>query len=162
MKLNFSLNTQRRDVQLASALVEVAVGAALMSLVFVSLFGGVSMTTAQTKIAREDLRATQIALERLEGLRLFNWNELLYSNNLCPATFTNSFYPAGSSAGQSGITYYGRVLVTNPALNPAPSYMSQLRSITVTVTWTNAGLGHERSMTTYQSQYGMQNYVFSN
>jgi len=165
MKVTFpsiSSNRHRRRAELAATLVEVAVGSAVLGLVFISLFGGMSMTTAQTKIAREDLRATQIMLERLEGLRLFDWNELLYSNSLCPPTFTNSFDPVGSSSGHGGMTYYGTVLITNVPFSPAPSYSNQLRSITVAVTWTNLGGAHNRSMTTYQAQYGMQNYVFNN
>lgn len=141
-----------------ATLVEVLVGLGLLGIMATAMFGGMSNTIAQTRAAREELRATQIMVERMEGIRLFNWDQLNYSNTLCPTTFTTTLDP--SQAG--GLVYYGTMLITNANLSPAPSYSNSLRSITVTVDWTNFGLAHHRSMMTFQSQYGMQNYVFSN
>src|SRR6266508_4273052 len=60
--------------RLAFAIAEVLVSVALMAIVFVSLYLGMSSGFAVTKLSRENLRATQIMLERLEGIRLYNWN----------------------------------------------------------------------------------------
>jgi len=161
MKINVLGIQPCRRSQLADTLVEVAIGTGLLGLLCISLFGGMSMTTAQTRIAREDLRATQIMLERMEGIRLFDWDQLTTSNNLCPPTFTSSFYPHPDTYGATGITYYGTMAISNLSLNPAVSYSNQLRAIIVNVAWTNYGQAHQRTMTTYQAQYGMQNYVFN-
>jgi hypothetical protein len=127
-----------------------------------SIFSAMSMSMAQTRIAREDLRATQIMVERMEGIRLFDWNQLTNSA-LCPATFTNYFYPVSDESGPTnGAVYYGTMTITKAAMSPAPSYTNQLLSITVAVSWTNFGIAHQRQMMTYQAQYGMQNYVFNN
>lgn len=147
--------------QSADSMLEIMVGVGLLGMVLASLFSGISMATGMTEMARQDLRATQILLERIEGLRLFNWNQLLYSNSLCPANFTSSFYPIPNSSGSTGITYYGTIVLTNVAAGPACSYSNQIRAIVVTVNWTNGGLGHTRSLTTCQSQYGAQNYAFN-
>lgn len=136
------------------------VGLGLVGIMATALFGGMSMALAQTRVAREELRATQIMVERMEGIRLFTWDQLNYSNTLCPTTFTTSFDPLTN--GSSGLVYYGTMLITNVFLSPSPSYSNSLRSITVTLAWTNFGQAHHRSMTTYQAQYGMQNYVFGN
>jgi len=162
MKTNpLSIHPSRRG-QKAHTLVEVTMGVGLLGFMSATLFGGMSMTTAETRMARQNLRAPQIMVERMEGIRLFNWDQLLSSDSLCPATFTSSFYPLPNSSGSTGITYYGTMVITNASLNPVASYSNQLRAITVTVAWTNFGVGHQRSMTTYQAQYGMQNYVFNN
>ncbi len=145
-----------------ATLVEILIGVGVLGLMASALFGGMSLTLTQTRIAREDLRATQVMLERMEGIRLFNWNQLLYSNDLCPATFTSTFDPTTNGAGSGGIIYYGSVVITNVVLDPAPSYSTNLRAITVSVDWTNFGNAHHRSMTTFQAQYGMQNYIFNN
>jgi type II secretory pathway pseudopilin PulG len=160
MKISVYRGRKGGQNEAAATLVEVLVGSALLGILFTSLFGGISMSTAQTRIAREDLRATQILIERLEGIRLFDWYQLVYSNNLCPATFTSSFAP-GSSGG-TGIVYYGTMSITNVSLNPPASYTNQLRAVIVSVVWTNGNMRHQRSMSTYQAQYGMQNYVFNN
>lgn len=160
MKIPSHTDQWRRFGQLGYSLAEVTVGLGLLGLVTTSLFSGMSMTTAQTRIAQEDLRATQIMLERMEGIRLFNWDQLT-NTDLCPATFAASFYPTSDTNSEpSGITYYGTVVVTNTSLSV--SYTNQLRAITVSVAWTNFAMPHQRSMTTYQAQYGMQNYVFNN
>ena len=154
-----------RDVsgrETAATAVEVLISVGLLGIVFVSLFSGMTMGTAETRAAREELRATQIMLERMEGIRLYNWDQLVYSNNLCPPTFTASYYPVTNSSGSTGITYYGTMSVTNISISPAPSYSNQLRLIVVSVYWTNAGVRHSRTMKTQQAQYGEQNYTFNN
>ena len=151
-----------RRRQEAATLVEVVIGAGVLGIMTTALFGGISMSLAQTRIAREELRATQIMVERMEGIRLFTWDQLNYSNTLCPTTFTTSFDPLTNSYNSSGVVYYGTMLITNVFLNPSSTYSNTLRSITVSVDWTNFGQAHHRTMTTFQAQYGMQNYVFGN
>ncbi len=162
MKIQLRPHPRVPSALYASTLVEIVTGVALLALMGTALFGGMSMSVSQTRLSREELRATQIMVERMEGIRLFNWNQLLYSNSLCPSTFTTSFYPLGDSTGNTGITYYGTVVITNVNFTPAPSYSANMRAIIVGVTWTNLGAPHSRSMMTYQTQYGMQNYIFSN
>jgi len=158
--MNISGTGGSHKAQGAATSVEVAVGIALLGLLLISLFAGMTMSTTQTRMAREDVRATQILLERLEGIRLFDWYQLVYSNNFCPASFTASFYPSVNGSASNGVTYYGTMAITNASLTT--SYSNQLRAIIVTVAWTNSGARHQRSMTTYQAQYGMQNYIFNN
>ncbi len=154
--------TRRR---LAFALAEVLVSVALMAIVFVSLYAGMSSGFAVTKMARENLRATQIMLERLEGVRLYNWNQLCYSN-MIPATFSTYYYPALTNASGKGISYQGTISVAAPDLNPSATYADRMRAITVTIYWTNdngaSPLVHRRRMTTYSARDGVQNYVYSN
>jgi hypothetical protein len=147
--------------QLAATLVEVVIGLGLLGIMATALFGGMSISLTHTRMAREELRATQIMVERMEGIRLFNWDQLNYSNDLCPPAFTASFDPQANDSSV-GVTYYGTMLITNVSLDPAPSYTDRLREITVSVDWTNFGVAHHRTMTTYQAQYGMQNYIFNN
>jgi hypothetical protein len=147
--------------QLAYTLVEVVIGAAIFGITFVSLYAGMSGGFAVTQLSRENLRATQIILERMEGVRLFNWNQLCYSN-MIPGRFTNYYYPLAASGESKGIVYHGTMVVTNANLNPGATYSNQMRQITVTVNWESGGVPRTRTMTSYSSQNGMQNYVYSN
>src|SRR6266542_6587845 len=99
--------------RLAFALSEVLVSVALMAIVFVSLYAGMSSGFAVTKLSRENLRATQIMLERLEGIRLYNWNQLCYSN-MIPPTFSSYFYPAITNGQSKGISYQGTIAIAAP------------------------------------------------
>jgi type II secretory pathway pseudopilin PulG len=149
--------------KLAYTLVEVIVCVALIVILFVSLYGGMSTGFALTQTSRENLRATQIMLEYMEGIRLYNWDQLTQSNWI-PSTFIRYYYPlANTNAGESqGLPYYGTVtIVTNPVLNPTAVYSANMASVTVAVNWTNAGFPRSRTMTTYVARNGIQNYVYS-
>ena len=146
----------------AYTLVEVIVAVSLLSIIFVSLYGGMSSGFAVTRVSRENLRATQILLERMEGIRLFNWDQLVYSNWI-PAHFTNWYYPLTNAAANEspGIMYLGSMEVSrNPSLSPASSYSFKMCAVTATVRWTSAGIPRTRSITTYVARNGIQNYVF--
>src|SRR6266481_5029271 len=64
-----------RNSQSAFTLTEVLVALLVVSIVVVSLYTGVSSGFALVKLAREDLRATQIMLQRVETLRLYTWSQ---------------------------------------------------------------------------------------
>lgn len=152
--------------RLAFTLTEVLVAVALMSVAFVSLYLGVSSSFAITQVSRENLRATQIMLERMEGIRLYNWNQLVYSN-MIPSTFIEYYYPEASGGQSRGIAYGGRIEISAANLNPTATYTHLMRSISVTVFWTNSSGGgqplvRQRTMTTYSARDGVQNYVFAN
>jgi len=166
--MNVAPTSRRTPVQAwsAFALAEVLVSVALIAIAFVSLYAGISSAFAVTKLSRENLRATQIMLERLEGIRLYNWNQLCYSN-MIPSTFSTSYYPSITNGQSSGIIYQGTITGWSvPAtLIPSATYADRMRAITVTLYWTNGtGAGsivHTRSMTTYSARDGVQNYVYS-
>ena len=150
--------------KLAYTLVEVIVCVALIVILFVSLYGGMSTGFALTQASRENLRATQIMLEYMEGIRLYNWDQLTQSNWI-PGSFTRYYYPlANTNAGESlGIPYYGTVTITtNPVMNPTAVYSANMASVTVALAWTNAAVPHSRTMTTYVARNGMQNYIYYN
>jgi len=161
MKLKSTLSRQPVPTTLGYAMIEVIMGVALTGFMFVSLYGGISSSFAVTQLARENLRGTQIMLERMEGIRLYNWDQLCYSN-MIPATFTNYYYPLATNGQSKGIVYSGNMIVTNASLSPWASYGDKLRTITVSISWTNSNIPRTRSISTFVSKNGVQNYVYNN
>lgn len=154
----------------AYTLVEVLCSAAIAAILFVALFNGINMGYRIVQQERENLRATQVVLGRMEGLRLEAWGtNQLFNPVVVPTNFTDSFYPLGigGSTGSTGVVYSGTMNITlGPYTNNAPSYNSNMALVTVTVTWTDQvtdarTIIHTRKMRTYVAQYGMQNYVYS-
>jgi len=46
-------------------------------------------------------------------------------------------------------------------MNPTATYSSNsVKQVTVTVAWTSGSKTHSRSMSTYVSKYGAQNYIW--
>ena len=168
MKIEPSASRAFRRWKLGFSLIETIVGACILAIVLVSFFAGLSGSFGLTLAARENLRATQIMLDRMEAVRLYTWNQLLYSN-MIPATTTESYYPLARSGESTGITYRVSMVVTNAGMNPAATYADRLRAVTVSVFWTNNfgssqtnALVRSRSMTTYSARDGVQNYVYNN
>ena len=166
MNLVTTTHPQPMRARRAFALAEVLVTVASLAIMFVTLYLGMSSSFAVTRLSRENLRATQIMLERVEGIRLYNWNQLCYSNMLA-TNFTTYYYPFATNDQSKGIAYQGTMVVAPANLNPTASYANDMRAITVSVFWTNSNGGdtqivRRRSMTTYAARNGVQNYVYNN
>ena len=166
MKLIGQTDSGNGPATAAFSILELLIAVVVMAVIFCALFSGISSTFSLLQTARENLRATQIMVSRLEGLRLCAWSSSqLFSTNVVPLKFSETFYPLGlNSTTNNGTTYTGTLTITtNPVLSPAASYAPNMALVKVTVTWTNGGNGlpsvHKRSMTTYVAQYGEQNYV---
>jgi len=155
--------TRSSCVRRAFTLVEVLVGMAIMTISLLALFGGISYGFSATQLARENLRATQVILEKMEAIRLYTFDQLV-SSNMFPTTFTADYYPLATTNEAQGITYYGQFTISDP--ETGAEYNSNIRLVTVSVSWTNSyrtsQIEHNRQMQTMVGRYGIQNYSFFN
>ncbi len=136
-------------------LVEVVIGLAIVSIVFVGLFLGFSVGFTTMRLSREDSRATQILLEKMETIRLYSWSQI-NSNGFIPSTFYVPFDHLSTT--NSGFIYTGTLAVV--AAPMACSYSGDLRMLTVTLDWQSGDMVRHREMSTLVSQYGIQNYIY--
>ena len=162
------LSLRRREIVTPAAytLVEVMVSVFVLAIMLVSLYGGFSSGFAVVKLARENLRATQIMMQKMETIRLLKWSQLLDTNNFLQPAFLDYYDPSGTNANAFGATYKGFV-TTNAATGVPNDYAANMRAITVTIYWTNYPQGlatnaivRTRQMQTFVARYGMQNYVY--
>src|SRR5262245_41159562 len=58
----------------------------LLTSVLVSLYGAFSFGFSTIKLSQEDLRASQILLQKLETLRIYDWSKI--TNGYFPTNFT--------------------------------------------------------------------------
>ncbi len=163
----------------AFTLVECVVGMALVSIVVGALYTGMSYGMKRTAFTREDMRATQIMLEKMEQLRLYGWDQIL--SNLdpddlddptfdtadphvvaddltkftIPNTFTVPFTPGMTNSG--ALVYNGTFSITNAPISEV--YSNELMLITVSLSWQNGSQTRTRQMQTFFAKYGMQNLV---
>lgn len=162
MLLSRSNEVTARRAQAAFTLSEVVIAVGLLAISFISLYAGMSAGFAMTRVSRENLRATQIMVEKMEGIRLFNWNQVTLSN-MIPSTFTERYYPGLANGQASGITYTGTITVTDPAslqFYPPRSYDTNMRVVSVEVRWRSGDVPRSRRMSTLVSKNGLQNYVY--
>ena len=100
----------------AFTLVEVLMGISVMGVMFVSLYSGISFGYALTNTTRQEERATQIIAEKMEVVRLLNWNQVTNSAGYIPATFTDTYYAGNPTNTPSGPVIYSGTLVQSSRL----------------------------------------------
>jgi type II secretory pathway pseudopilin PulG len=136
------------------AIIEASVATAIVGIVFAALLSGFTGGFGIIRLARENVRATQIIQEKMEMIRLYNWDQI-NSNGFIPTNFTASFDPTNSS---KGLIYRGTVVVTMPTMTEG--YSNTIRQATVEVAWVSGNTQRNRKMTTLVSRYGLQNYIY--
>lgn len=144
--------------QRAFTIAEVIVAVFIVTAMALSLYAGFSTGFMIVDSARQDLRATQILLQKVEAIRLCTWSSLAN----CPVSFVESYDP---SSGNSGTIYTGTLTTNVPSsIRSTAAYRTNMCLVNLTVSWTNyTGLQsavHSRSMQTLVARYGLQNYIW--
>jgi prepilin-type N-terminal cleavage/methylation domain-containing protein len=145
----------------AFTLVEVMVSVLIVGLMTLSVYASFSYGFGVVQMTRDDLRATQILMQRMEAIRLCTWSSL--SN--CPIHFVTSYDPKSSSTNSGGTVYSGTIITNAVSGFPgAATYTNNMCQVTASVYWTNyvgkQFVVHSRQMQTYVARYGMQNYIW--
>ncbi len=156
----------------AFTLIETMIAVAIVGIFFVSLYTGITQGFGIMANTRENLRATQILLDRMEEMRLYSWDQIKTygtTNSFVPSAFTEAFYPRttnyyestaqiGTSNASGDFVYYGTITVTNAGLTN--SYNTNMRKVIVTLSWTNGAVVRSHSISTFVSEYGIQKYIY--
>ncbi|HKQ38197.1 MAG TPA: hypothetical protein VJ063_08980 [Verrucomicrobiae bacterium] len=156
MKIKASLLKRIRQKLSAFSLIEATIGMGIVGTTIATLFSGFTTGFFTMQMARENLRATQIMLERVETIRLYSWDQVTDPGYITP-TFTAPYDPE-SPVGQQGLVYTGSIQLT-PCDVPS-SYSADMRKVVVRVNWKTGNLQRTREFTSYISRFGMQDYVY--
>lgn len=138
----------------AFTLVETIVAVALASMMFGALYTCFGSGFSVMRTTREDLRATQIILGRMERIRLCTWSQLTNPANNPPVS-TDFLDPLNRKTRYT-VTYK----TTVPALGTLPeAYRTNMLLVTVDAAWMSGWRQHKRSMQTYVARHGIQTFV---
>ena len=155
-KLRKTADPRRKAV--AFTLMEVLVAVLVLVTISTAYYVGLSTCFSVVKTSREDVRATQIMMQKLEAVRLCTWSEL---TNF---TFKEPYDPTGSTNNSSGVYFFGTVTKAPVSLPSSVSYSNNMCTVTVNLVWTNnAGSNPKvfsRQMQTYYARYGLQSYIW--
>src|ERR1051325_8820977 len=136
MKINRQHLTPEGVSSRAFTLMEVVVAMSIIGFVFLSLYAALASGVSMTKMTRENLRATQILLEKAETFRLYTWDQIV-TPKWVPSSFTNSYCPTASTNSQ-GPLYIGTIDISKP--NLGTNYKDDMRQIDITLKWTTGSL----------------------
>ena len=151
-----NIRRAKRRSQAGLTLVDVILAVGIIAIMSGAMVGSITYGFYVMQMARENQRATQIMLERVEAIRLYNWSQVT-DPNFIPSTFTDVYDPQGSSNSQ-GAVYSGTL--TKASVPFSTSYSSNMRQITLGLTWKTRKITRTRSLTTYIARDGVQNYVY--
>ncbi len=151
---------ERKAARAGFSLAEVVIATFVLGVVILALFAAFSAGFSIVQTERENLRATQIMLQKMETVRLLTWPQGV-NTTVAPTNFTEYYDPLASTKGAS----YAGSYSTPPASASIPAdYRNALREAKVTISWTNyigkKPIVHKRQVQTFVARYGMQNYVF--
>ena len=166
MNIRTSILSRVRRRLAAFSIMEVTVGIGLVGTATAALFSAFGAGFLTIRMARENLRATQIMLEKVETIRLYSWPQVTNNAGFIPSTFTNKYDPVGQT-GPDGLLYYGTLIITN--VNPAqmggiggvaPKYTNDMRMVIVRLNWKTGDIERAREFRSFISRCGLQDYVF--
>jgi prepilin-type N-terminal cleavage/methylation domain-containing protein len=160
MKLEGQLRPGR-SVRSAFTLPEILITVVMLGIIVISLYAGLSAGFTLVQLSREDLRATQVLMEKIEAVRLCTWNQLASF----PRSFQQRFDPVSKNNPVSNIIYHGTVSIELPdAIPDSAPYKTNMRLVTVALYWTNQhgsdSVVRSRQMQTEVARYGQQNYLW--
>jgi prepilin-type N-terminal cleavage/methylation domain-containing protein len=145
-------------ISAAFTLVEVLVAVLILATISLAYYGALSSGFSVVQSTREDLRATQILMQKIEAIRLCTWYQLTNFS------FREPYDPTATNIS-TGAMYYGTV--TKGAATSIPNssaYQPRMCLMTVSLSWTNFNTprpqSHTRQMQTEVARYGMQNYIW--
>jgi prepilin-type N-terminal cleavage/methylation domain-containing protein len=113
------------------------------------------------KGTRENLRATQVIVQRMEAIRLAAY-KALPDPAAFPTNVTEYYSPSGQNNGSGGTAYtvtYNCGPVPSPAGGIPVNLRTNMVMITVTAAWNSGKVRHSTSMQSYVAKYGVQRYV---
>ena len=164
--LNGSVALRKREAsrldvyQSAFTLVEVLVGVGVMGIMMVSLYAGFAFGFNQIRLARENVRAIQVLQERMEVVRLLNWDQVVNLPGYIPTSFKEPFYADNPTNPPPNNFYYTGTVQVVSAPATGETYLGDLRMIQIQLTWPSGRLVRTRQMSSFVAQYGMQKYIY--
>jgi type II secretory pathway pseudopilin PulG len=141
-----------------TTLTEVVIATAILGISIAGILAAIFSGFFIMGRVRENQRATQIILEKVETLRLYSWSQV-NSNGFIPTSFTQAYDPQ-AKPGSRGITYNGTLRIS-PFPHTTANYSDKMRQVTVTLSWVGErNMARTRSFVTYIAKDGVQNYVY--
>jgi prepilin-type N-terminal cleavage/methylation domain-containing protein len=142
----------------AFTLVEVMFAMVIIGFLVVSLYAAIATSASWVRACQENEAVTQILSERLDTIRLYNWDQVT-NRSFVQTNFVVGIDPIRTN---SRAYYTGRVDIVHPAPIAESAYRTNIVQVTVTVNWISGSRPQTRTMTSFVTQYGIQSFVAPN
>jgi prepilin-type N-terminal cleavage/methylation domain-containing protein len=155
-----ALSTEPRRASSAGfTLVETVMALAVGAIMLSALYNAFAFGYRTIGVTREDLRATEIMLQRLERVRLCTFSQIT-DTSINPPTTTEYADPTDQASGGGGVPYTVTFNTSVPTVGTLPeAYRTNMLLVTVGASWSRGNMPHSRTMQTYVAQKGIESYV---
>jgi len=138
----------------AFSLVEVLFSVVIVGILVVALYSALASAVPMVRSCQENEIVTQILSEKLDTIRLYNWNQINDLGRFMPTNFVLGIDPLKPNSTNY---YTGSISIVKA---PIPEgYRDNLLEVTVTVDWVSGRRPQRQSMVTYVAKYGLQTYI---
>lgn len=134
-------------------LVEVLFAMAIIGILIVTMYAAIANSASWVRVCQENETVTQILSEKMDTIRLYNWDQI-NSNGFVLTNFTVGIDPLQTN---SRPYYTGTVVIVQAPISE--TYKTDLRQVTVNVSWVSGSRPQTRSMSSFVTSYGLQSYV---
>jgi prepilin-type N-terminal cleavage/methylation domain-containing protein len=155
MSIDLKKATGQTWFRRAFTILEVVIALVILGMIVLAVYGAITSGMGTLRMAREDLRATQILLDKMETIRLYNWNQL--DPSFVPSTFVVN-YDVNSTNVSSGVLYSGTVQILPSGAGT--TYADDLKRVVVRLNWKTGQISRSRELITYVCRTGLQNYFY--
>jgi len=138
----------------AFTLVEVIFAMAIVGVLIIALYSGITSSVSLVRNCQENERVTQILSDKLDTIRLYNWTQINSAGRFVPTNFVLGIDPINTN---STPYYTGNISIVQAPITE--TYRSNILQVTVTVNWASGSRPQSRSMLTYVAKYGIQSYI---
>jgi len=166
------MGSNRREGIAGFSLVEVVIAMSIVGVSFIALYAALTSCLVSVQSSRETLRATQIMVELMDTLRLYNWDQV-NDPTFSPKNFNLYYDPVGVTNGTGGGTLYDCVMTFTNGPGDV-EYSDDMKAVTLEINWithgslpnpkANAhatkGQLHTRTFNTLVTKNGLQTYVY--
>lgn len=136
----------------AFTLIEVLVSVVIVGVLIIALYSALASAIPMVRSCQENERVTQILSEKLDTIRLYNWNQV--RSKFVPTNFVVGIDPLLTN---STPYYTGTISIVTAPISEV--YQSNLLQVTVKVDWVSGSRPQTQSMVTYVAKYGLQTYI---
>ena len=126
-----------------------------------TVFAGLASGFSILQITRENLRATQVIIQRMEAIRLSGFNQLKDPTKY-PPSVTEYYSESGKTNGNGGVAYTVTYSAAAAPTTLPPTYRTNVLEVRVGVSWASGNVLRSREMRTFVARSGVQSYISGN
>ncbi len=126
----------------------------IVGILVIALYSALASAIPMVRSCQENEIVTQILSEKLDTVRLYNWNQINSLGRFMPSNFVVGIDPLNPNSSNY---YTGTISVVTAPISE--TYRDNLLQVSVKVDWVSGSRPQSQSMVTYVAKYGLQTYI---